>query len=316
MAHTHDSGYKLLFSNPAFIRDLLLGFVPHEWVRQLDFATLEPLNGHYVSEDMRQRHEDMVWRVRLRGDWLHIYLLLEFQSTPDRFMVLRLLSYIGLFWQQLEKQGQLTDDKRLPPVLPLVLYNGEQEWPYPTELAALCHPPPKDLRSFQPQDYLLIDESRYEEEQLAGQRNLVATLMRLEHARDVQSLQAIIEELLTWLRLDDQTALRRNLAQWIVRLIRRRVPRGEVPELTDLLEVNTMLARRDIDWGAKWKQQGREEGQAALLLRQLSKRFGPLPEWAVQRVARAGGQRIGQWAEAIFDAQDLEELLGTADDGA
>nr|WP_276330894.1 Rpn family recombination-promoting nuclease/putative transposase [Stutzerimonas kirkiae] len=167
------------------------------------------------------------------------------------------------------------------PVLPLVLYNGEQEWPYPTELAALCHPPPKDLRSFQPQDYLLIDESRYEEEQLAGQRNLVATLMRLEHARDVQSLQAIIEELLTWLRLDDQTALRRNLAQWIVRLIRRRVPRGEVPELTDLLEVNTMLAKRDIDWGAKWKQQGREEGreegQAALLLRQLSKRFGPLP---------------------------------------
>ncbi|WP_420824395.1 Rpn family recombination-promoting nuclease/putative transposase [Stutzerimonas kirkiae] len=115
MAHTHDSGYKLLFSNTAFIRDLLLGFVPHEWVRQLDFATLEPLNGHYVSEDMRQRHEDMVWRVRLRGDWLHIYLLLEFQSTPDRFMVLRLLSYIGLFWQQLEKQGQLTDDKRLPP---------------------------------------------------------------------------------------------------------------------------------------------------------------------------------------------------------
>ncbi|TBV11394.1 Rpn family recombination-promoting nuclease/putative transposase [Stutzerimonas kirkiae] len=156
MAQPHDTSYKLLFSNPEFVRDPLLGFVPQAWVGQLDFGTLEPLNGHYVSEDMRQRHEDMVWRVRLRDAWIYIYLLLEFQSTPDRFMALRLLSYIGLFWQQLEKQRQLTADRLLPPVLPLVLCNGDQPWHHPTELAALCHPPPKELQALQPQlNYLL-----------------------------------------------------------------------------------------------------------------------------------------------------------------
>ncbi|TBU99385.1 transposase, partial [Stutzerimonas kirkiae] len=140
MAQDHYTGYKLLFSNPEFVRDLLLGFVPQEWVGQVDFTSLEMLNGHYVSEDMQGRYEDMVWRLRLGDDdWVYLYLLLEFQSTPDRFMALRLLTYIGLFWQQLEKQGRLTRDGRLPPVLPLVLYNGFKPWRHSTRLSDLCH---------------------------------------------------------------------------------------------------------------------------------------------------------------------------------
>ncbi|TBV10804.1 Rpn family recombination-promoting nuclease/putative transposase [Stutzerimonas kirkiae] len=106
MAQAHDTGYKLLFSNPEFVRDLLLGFVPQDWVGQVDFSSLEMLNGHYVSEDMQGRYEDMVWRLKLGDDdWVYLYLLLEFQSTPDRFMALRLLTYVGLFWQQLENRA-------------------------------------------------------------------------------------------------------------------------------------------------------------------------------------------------------------------
>ncbi|MFA5495371.1 MAG: Rpn family recombination-promoting nuclease/putative transposase [Porticoccaceae bacterium] len=62
----HDTGYKLLFSHPEMIRDLLLGYVPGEWIQDADFATLEHINGSYVSESERQRHDDRVWRVRVR----------------------------------------------------------------------------------------------------------------------------------------------------------------------------------------------------------------------------------------------------------
>jgi hypothetical protein len=38
---THDSGYKLLYAHEALVRDLLTGFMPGDWVRELDLATLE-----------------------------------------------------------------------------------------------------------------------------------------------------------------------------------------------------------------------------------------------------------------------------------
>ena len=40
-----DSGYKLLFSHPELVADLLRGFVPEPWVAEVDFATLTPVKG-------------------------------------------------------------------------------------------------------------------------------------------------------------------------------------------------------------------------------------------------------------------------------
>ena len=36
MAHDHDSSYKFLFSHPEMVRDLIIGFVPDEWLHSLD----------------------------------------------------------------------------------------------------------------------------------------------------------------------------------------------------------------------------------------------------------------------------------------
>jgi predicted transposase YdaD len=96
MSTPHDSGYKLLFSHPEMVRDLLRDWVPGYWITEADFSTLERINGSYVSEDQKQRHDDMVWRLRLKERWLWVYLVLEFQSEPDPWMALRLLVYVGL----------------------------------------------------------------------------------------------------------------------------------------------------------------------------------------------------------------------------
>ena len=55
MPTSHDSGYKLLFSDPLIVRDLIQGFIDDPWLQKLDFSTLEPVKGHYVSEDLRDR---------------------------------------------------------------------------------------------------------------------------------------------------------------------------------------------------------------------------------------------------------------------
>ena len=49
MTTAHDAGYKKLFSHPRLVADFLRGFVPEDWVQQLDFTTLERLGSNYVS---------------------------------------------------------------------------------------------------------------------------------------------------------------------------------------------------------------------------------------------------------------------------
>src|SRR5437763_10299890 len=85
----HDRSYKRLFSHPAAVEELLRGFLREEWVERLDFSTLERVSGSFVSDKLRERHTDLIWRLRLEDGeqgWFFVYALLEFQSTPDPFM--------------------------------------------------------------------------------------------------------------------------------------------------------------------------------------------------------------------------------------
>ncbi|MCG5525885.1 Rpn family recombination-promoting nuclease/putative transposase [Ectothiorhodospira haloalkaliphila] len=112
MTH-HDNSYKLLFSHPRMVRDLLTGFVKEAWVEQLDFTSLEKVSGSYVTDELRDREDDIIWRIRWGKDWLYVYLLLEFQSSVDRFMAVRIMSYVGLLYQDLIRQNKLTPSGKL-----------------------------------------------------------------------------------------------------------------------------------------------------------------------------------------------------------
>ncbi len=57
----HDHAYKLLFSHPEMVADLLRGFVHEDWVGDLDFSTLEKVDASFVGDDLRFRESDLVW---------------------------------------------------------------------------------------------------------------------------------------------------------------------------------------------------------------------------------------------------------------
>ena len=53
--NTHDPSYKLLFSHPQMVRDLLLGFIDEPWVAELDLDTLEQVSGSTARNPCRRR---------------------------------------------------------------------------------------------------------------------------------------------------------------------------------------------------------------------------------------------------------------------
>ena len=65
-----DPNYKRLFSFPRMVEDLLRGFLPGQWLAEVDFSTLDKLPAEHVSDELLKHHGDCVWRLRRRGQWL------------------------------------------------------------------------------------------------------------------------------------------------------------------------------------------------------------------------------------------------------
>ena len=125
----HDGIYKLLFSEPAMVADLLRGFVKEPCVEEVDLPDLEEVNPRHVSSDLDRRENDMICRIGLReGDSLYVYLMLEFQSTVGWNMALRMLDHVTRFYSWLARTGAEMRKPGLRQVVPVVLYNGKKRW--------------------------------------------------------------------------------------------------------------------------------------------------------------------------------------------
>jgi predicted transposase/invertase (TIGR01784 family) len=314
----HDHAYKLLFSHASIVRDLLEGFVRADWLAELDYDSLERAGGSYVSDDLRERSDDVVWRVRWGKEWLYIYLLIEFQSSVERFMAARILGYVALLYQDLIRSRRLARGALLPPVLPIVLYNGERRWSAPEAMESLLQPGPRALEGYRARiRYLLIDESRYRKSDLASQRNLAAALFRLENSRSPADVGEVVRSLLDWLKSPEQASLRRAFAVWLGRVILPKVGESRAVGVEDLQTMGTLLDANIREWAAEarregrqeGRQQGRQEGEVTLLTRQLRRRFGELPEWVHQRLRHAPSDKLERWGERLLDVESLAALF-------
>ena len=316
----NDHGYKQLFSHPEMVRDLLRNFLSFDWVQDLDFSTLEKLNNSYITDDLRERADDVVWKVKFGDKCLYLYLLIEFQSSVERHMAVRLLTYIGLLYQDLLKSKQIKNTEDLPPVLPLVLYNGKRPWNAALRLGELIKPMPEQLRAFQPElQYLVIDERRLDPVELERQQNLAAALFRTEFADGPKALARVVANLAAWLDQEKQASLVRAFNEWIGCILeRKKVPNVDLNNIgnLNLMEMQNMLnvIGNDNEWGRvyleKGLKQGIELGEARTLKRLLTKRFGQLPQWAVEQIDSAKGEQLESWVDRVLEADTLECVLG------
>ncbi len=57
------------------------------------------------------------------------------------------------------------------------------------------------------------------------------------------------------------------------------------------------------------EKDGEKKGEAKILLRQLQRRFGTVPEWANEKIAKADLPSLEEWSLRLLDAQTLEAVF-------
>ncbi len=175
--HPHDSMVGAVLRDLSEAASLLRTYLPDEVQQGLNWSTLKLAEGSFVDEDMRRSESDILYEIeRASGDdsiWL--YLLLEHQSTPDRWIRFRLLKYCCRIWDM--HLAQQPTPSELRPIVPLVYYQGERRWSYSTEFAELFAASVKDWPGTPRFSHGLIDQSGMQPDEVQGE--LKAQMMQL-----------------------------------------------------------------------------------------------------------------------------------------
>lgn len=125
---------------------------------------------------------------------------------------------------------------------------------------------------------------------------------------DEQTLREIIREV----KPEEESQMMSQFAQDITRAARQEALREGIQQ--GMQKGMQQGMQQGVQQG---RQEGRQEGllegevkgEAKLLLRQLSRRFGPLPNEITERIHTADPSTIERWADRVLDAKSLDDVF-------
>ncbi len=317
----HDALCKAAFSRTEDAVGAIQAALPPAVLAQLDLETLRHSPTSFVDERLGKSFSDLVYEVEIAGQPGFVcFLLYEHQSTEDPLAALWAVFYMVRLWDRwLEDHPGA---KRVPPVLPIVLYHGARSWSAPTTLGALLDVPDAArtaLGDLLPELRILLDDlSRASDEALRA-RSVSAfgrlAFLLLKHGRALRarpgpdSLVAFVRSVADLLaalhRFDRQRA-------WVyilevtaeaeidqaIEALREALPTEHQEEVMTLGEALRLEGRR----------QGRLEGKRETLLSLLRVKFKQLSADVERRVAEADEHALDRWAEAVLFAPTIDEV--------
>ena len=214
MAHgvqrPHDKLFRTVFADHGEAAALLRAHLAESLGRDLRWSTLTLQDRSFVDPDLRDTESDLLFSIRRKAGappaWL--YVLVEHQSRPDRWIRFRLLKYCCRIWDR--SRRQFPRERRLRPIVPLVFYQGPGRWRHATEFAELFADSIRDWPWVPRFAHLLVDQSRENPQAVRGLlHGRIAQLMmmaRYRHRR--QALRRAVQLLAELLPHADQDAVR------------------------------------------------------------------------------------------------------------
>ena len=325
----HDAAFKLMFSLPGMAESLIRMVASPELASALDFSTLERRPSELVDADLAKRLGDMLWRVTFRdgpqlqdGSRPYLVAMIEFQSTPEPRMAERIHEYTDKLMAELARNGTMQREGARPPVLPIVVYNGDRPWYGAGDLADLVAPVPaaRELAPFQlSQRYHRVDAGAGASADLPLD-NWAAAPIRLQNSPTPADLMSRLrEEFARFPGAGEERELRAALYAWAGEIWRRltgdeqKLPPLEAFEASQGEKENmpSFMETRIRQWRAEIAQQiaeGRAQGHAQGIELSRNEERGWLCRWAALKFGAETGERLAASLEQFRDPETLARV--------
>ena len=143
-------------------------YLPHEVEEKLDLCTLMLENSSFIDSQLNEFISDLVYRCEYKDKSLgdaRVIVLVEHQSTPQKFMPVRVYHY--LFGILINEIKQLSGKEKLPAIYAMVFYHGEQSpYPYSLKLSDCFNDPKGVMDYFWQNPVPLVDVNTIEDNEL------------------------------------------------------------------------------------------------------------------------------------------------------
>ncbi len=318
LSSPHDRFFKAVFGRTEVAAEFLARYLPPAVATALDWGTLRAAKDSFLDPDLAQHPTDLLYEVDLHGGGTgYVQVLFEHKSYVESRIGLDLLRYRVRIWEQWLNAGHTG---RLPVIIPVVVYHGAKAWRVSRRFADDVAEAPALRECIPDCVYYLIDLSRYRDEELRGAVMLQTALLTLKYIfRD--DLRERLPEILGLLRELEQSS---SGLDYVITLLRY-LAQGASTERLDADELRR-VATAVLSGGGElmmtiaeqWERQGLEKGiekgipvgEVLLLKRQLTRRFGPIPQWVEAKLAEAEPAQLEVWGERVLDAPLLEAVFG------
>jgi len=261
-----------------------------------------------------------------------IYILIEHQSTRDRFMPFRLLDYVVQIYRfqarrWAERHPSLAR-LHLQPVLPVVLYTGTRPWDRIGTMADLVEAGSRFQAEIPALTPHFLNLPALEPGKLEQEGGFFGWVLRLWQDRKSQSTafrRVLVRAIHHLETMPPEERLRcRNLLSCIRALVYHSRDPSEQPDLQTLIESSiqsedlrlevsemgkTMADVHMAEGLAKGRAEGHTEATRTTLLRLLRRRLVDVPREVVERVEQTDDlHQLNAWFDRAITAETLEEV--------
>jgi len=189
----HDSLVKKALENLLTARELLEEYLPDHIKDMLDFSTIKAEKESFVEDSLKKRLSDVIFSIKTKNnDDAFVLSIIEHQSTPDYWITFRIMKYSLLLLERYQK-----NKKKLPVIIPVVLYNGKDKYDAPRDFWDLFDNP--NLAKETMTKYRLIDLQSADSKEINYEHHISLLLHAMKHIHDKDILR-MVNELMTLCR--------------------------------------------------------------------------------------------------------------------
>jgi len=290
----HDRLFKRVMSDEANVRQFIKEFLPKELSSQIDLNDMKLIPTEKVK-GYNKYYMDIAVECKIAGTKGQLYFVFEHKSYPDPGVLLQILSYMTILWDE-----EIKKNKAPTSVIPVVIYHGTASWNVTTHFQGQFHSLDEIVKPYTREfNYVLVDLTQLTNEEIEEKAKatpflmaslLLMKLVALRDTEDITKITVIIklpEEEKSILFLYLFYAL--DVDQNTMRRIARELGGEEImPSLAEKLQ-NT--------------------GKQKILIKQIRRKFGLSPLEEKKILSVNDESKLDAAAEAILDAKSKDEVL-------
>uniref|UniRef100_UPI004057A2C9 Rpn family recombination-promoting nuclease/putative transposase n=1 Tax=Acetatifactor sp. TaxID=1872090 RepID=UPI004057A2C9 len=200
-----DSSSKIIFEDNILCSQFLRDYIDLPYMKEIQPEDIEDVSDQYVPLFAEERNADRVKRVNMKNEKpFFLISLIEHKTKVDYNVCMQIFRYMVYIWEayareaeKLQKGVTRLADFKYPPILPIVYYEGVENWTIPVNFRSRVMEGDTFGRYIPDFEYYLVPLRKYSNEELLAKKDEISLVMminRMQNERDIEEFQNLPAE--------------------------------------------------------------------------------------------------------------------------